>query len=94
MLNESTGMTLGRLYRIESPLGDLLIDGFFLDGKFFDSDHHHSPVGWLEANTFIFNAVDEKGAPKYPNRVAGEIHNLLLTLADGTTLGIRDVGNG
>ena len=34
MLNESTGMTLGRLYRIESPLGDLLIDGFFLDGKF------------------------------------------------------------
>jgi hypothetical protein len=94
MLDESTGMQLGKRYRIESPLGDLLIDGFFLDGTFFDSDHHRAPLGWLEANNFIFNAVDGNGTPIYPNRIAGEIHNLVLTLADGKTLGIRHVGNG
>lgn len=94
MLDESTGMQAGQRYRIESPLDDLFIDGFFLDGKFFDSDHHKTPIGWLEANTFIFNTVNGNGTPKYPNRVAGEIHNLVLTLSDGKTLGVRTVGNG
>lgn len=94
MLDESTGMQVGQRYRIESPLGNLLINGFFLDGEFFESERHKTPIGWLEENTFIVNAIDGNGTPQYPNRVVGEIYNLILTLRDGKTLGVRVVGNG
>lgn len=94
MLNPSTGMCRGRCYRIESPISGLLIDGFFLDGKFFASDLHESPAGWLEGNAFVFNAAAEAGQAERSHCIAGEIHNLVLTLANGMTLGIREVGNG
>ena len=94
MLVKSTGMEMEQRYKIESPLRELLFDGFFLNGEFFDCHHNMTPVGWLEENTFILNAVDGNGMPKYLNGVAGEIHNLVLTLANGTSLMIRHVGSG
>lgn len=94
MLVKSTGMEMDQRYKIESPCSERLFKGFFLNGQFFDGDHHRGPVGWLEENTFIFNAVDGSGVHKYPNRVAGEIHDLVLTLANGTSLRIRHVGSG
>ncbi|MCY1397173.1 hypothetical protein D3C76_546020 [compost metagenome] len=95
MLDESTGMKLGRRYRIESAQGYAIFEGgYFEDGVFFDSVEAPVAVGRLEGKKFVCNVVDGKGVRTFPGGIVGEIHNLILTMLDGTTLATRDLGNG
>jgi NAD(P)-dependent dehydrogenase (short-subunit alcohol dehydrogenase family) len=48
-------------------------------------------VGWLEGQTFYYGELDRTGEPVFPDRVAGTIENLTLTLADGARLKLKDV---
>ena len=94
MLEASTGMKPGLRYCLENPANGVVFDGFFQDGQYFDSKHHRVPIGWLEGNNFIYNEVDGNGNPRFPNRLAGVLKNLVLTMYDGTTIQTREVQNG
>ena len=43
-------------------------------------------MGWLEGTRFIYDSLDAEGEPVFPNREAGTLEGLTLTLVDGTSL--------
>lgn len=43
-------------------------------------------MGWLEGTRFIYDSLDAEGEPVFPNREAGTVEGLTLTLIDGTSL--------
>ncbi|MBC3409789.1 short chain dehydrogenase [Pseudomonas sp. SWRI51] len=86
MIDLATGMRPGERYRIENTERVHPFPGFFLDGKYYLGPELLTAVGWLEGTRFIYDALDPTGEPVFPNRAAGNIENLVLTLVDGTRL--------
>lgn len=91
MIDTTTGMRTGERYRVENIERAHQFPGFFLDGKYFLGPELLTAVGWLEGTRFIYDNLDAAGEPVFPERIAGEIHDLTLTLVDGTTLQLRHV---
>ena len=93
MIDPTTGMKMGERYAVER-IGDTHpFTGFFLDGKYFLAPDLLSAVGWLEGNQFIYDDLDSAGTPLFPNRLAGTISDLTLTLTliSGETLQLAAV---
>jgi hypothetical protein len=91
MIDPSTGMKPGERYAVESLERTRHFPGFFLDGKYYLGPELMTTVGWLEGQTFYYDELDPTGEPVFPNRVAGTIENLMLTLADGARLSLNAV---
>lgn len=70
-------------YRIKSPHGEGFLDGYFINGNFYQNDHR---IGWLDASTFIYCAGQANGQPAFPDMVGGHVSGLVLTMKDGTEL--------
>lgn len=86
MIDPKTGMKPGERYSVEL-LGDTHpFTGFFLDGKYYLAPELLTAVGWLEGQQFIYDDLDETGEPVFPNRLAGTIEDLTLTLVGGDSL--------
>ncbi|MBP0644350.1 hypothetical protein J8J17_21385, partial [Mycobacterium tuberculosis] len=60
--------------------------GCFQDGKYYLGPELLTAVGWLEGTRFIYDSLDAEGEPVFPNREAGTVEGLTLTLIDGTSL--------
>jgi short-subunit dehydrogenase len=91
MIDPTTGMKMGERYSV-APIGDTHpFAGFFLDGKYFLAPELLSAVGWLEGQAFIYDDLDSTGKPIFPNRLAGMIADLTLTLVTGETLKLEAV---
>jgi short-subunit dehydrogenase len=91
MIDPTTGMKMGERYAVER-IGDTHpFTGFFLDGKYFLAPDLLSAVGWLEGNQFIYDDLDSAGTPLFPDRLAGTISDLTLTLVTGETLKLAAV---
>lgn len=86
MIHSATGMKPGERYRIENRTSTHRFTGFFLDGKYYLSPELLTAVGWLEDQQFIYDELDETGEPVFPDRKAGVIDALKLTLIDGAEL--------
>lgn len=91
MIDQSTGMKPGERYAIENGERTRLFPGFFLDGKYYLEPQLQTAIGWLEGQRFLYDELDPTGEPVYPDRVAGTIENLTLTLADGARLKVNRV---
>ena len=91
MIDQSTGMKPGERYAIENGERTRLFSGFFLDGKYYLEPELQTAIGWLEGQRFLYDELDPTGEPVYPDRVAGTIENLTLTLADGARLKVNRV---
>jgi hypothetical protein len=65
--------------------------GFFLDGKYYLGPELLTAVGWLEGQQFIYDNLDPSGEPVFPERIAGTVENLTLTLVDGTPLALSSI---
>ncbi|MGH8415825.1 MAG: SDR family oxidoreductase [Pseudomonas sp.] len=86
MIDSKTGMKPGERYFVER-LGDTHpFSGFFLDGKYYLAPELLTAVGWLEGQQFIYDDLDMAGEPVFPNRLAGTIEDLTLTLVGGESL--------
>lgn len=86
MIDPKTGMKAGERYAVENVERAHQFPGFFLDGKYFLGPELLTAVGWLEGKRFIYDNLDAAGEPIFPDRVAGDIEELTLTLVDGTAL--------
>lgn len=86
MIDPATGMKAGERYQVESIERAHQFPGFFLDGKYYLGPELLTAVGWLEGTRFIYDSLDPEGEPVFPDRVAGEIRDLALTLVDGAVL--------
>lgn len=86
MIDPTTGMKAGERYSVGNVERAHQFPGFFLDGKYYLGPELLTAVGWLEGTRFIYDNLDAAGEPVFPDRVAGDINNLTLTLVDGTTL--------
>ncbi|GLO16820.1 hypothetical protein A3L25_013140 [Pseudomonas putida] len=86
MIDQATGMKSGERYRVENVERAHQFPGFFQDGKYYLGPELLTAVGWLEGTRFIYDSLDAAGEPVFPNRVAGTIEGLTMTLVDGTTL--------
>ncbi|MFV3377876.1 MULTISPECIES: SDR family oxidoreductase [Pseudomonas] len=86
MIDQATGMKNGERYRVENVERAHQFPGFFLDGKYYLCPELLTALGWLEGTRFIYDSLDAKGEPVFPNRAAGTIEGLILTLVDGTSL--------
>jgi len=86
MIDPATGMKAGECYGVENVERAHPFTGFFLDGKYYLGPELLTAVGWLEGKRFIYDHLDAAGEPVFPDRVAGEIDDLKLTLPDGTGL--------
>jgi NAD(P)-dependent dehydrogenase (short-subunit alcohol dehydrogenase family) len=84
-------MKPGERYAIESLEGTRNFPGFFLDGKYYLEPGLMTAVGWLEGQQFLYDELDPAGEPVFPNRVAGTIEDLTLTMADGACLKLNQV---
>jgi NAD(P)-dependent dehydrogenase (short-subunit alcohol dehydrogenase family) len=91
MMNAATGMKPGERYRVENGEREHQFDGFFLDGKYYLGPELLTAVGWLEGQNFVYDHLDASGEPVFPDRVAGTIENLVLTLVDGATLTLAGI---
>lgn len=88
MIDPATGMKPGERYTVENLERVHSFTGFFLDGKYYLGPELLTAVGWLEGRRFIYDNLDATGEPVFANRFAGEIKDLVLTLADGTSLAV------
>ncbi len=88
MIDQATGMKPGERYRVENVERAHQFPGFFQDGKYYLGPELLTAVGWLEGTRFIYDSLDAEGEPVFPNREAGIIEGLTLTLVDGTALGL------
>lgn len=86
MIDPTTGMKAGERYSVENVERAHQFPGFFLDGKYYLGPELLTAVGWLEGTRFIYDNLDAAGEPVFPDRAAGDIKNLTLTLVDGTAL--------
>ncbi|TDJ76224.1 SDR family oxidoreductase [Pseudomonas putida] len=86
MIDQATGMKSGERYRVENVERAHQFPGFFQDGKYYLGPELLTAVGWLEGTRFIYDSLDAEGEPVFPNRAAGTVEGLTLTLVDGTTL--------
>ena len=86
MINQATGMKSGKRYRVENVERAHQFPGFFQDGKYYLGPELLTAVGWLEGTRFIYDSLDAEGEPVFPNREAGTLEGLTLTLVDGSTL--------
>ena len=86
MINQATGMKSGKRYRVENVERAHQFPGFFQDGKYYLGPELLTAVGWLEGTRFIYDSLDAEGEPVFPNREAGTVEGLTLTLIDGTSL--------
>lgn len=86
MIDSSTGMKQGERYVVEKLENAQDFAGFFLDGKYFLGPELTTSVGWLEGQQFLYDKLDSAGEPVFPDRVAGTIEDLTLTLIDGARL--------
>ncbi|OLS62648.1 hypothetical protein PSEMO_24100 [Pseudomonas putida] len=86
MIDPATGMKAGERYQVESIERAHQFPGFFLDGKYYLGPELLTAVGWLEGTRFIYDSLDPTGEPVFPDRIAGEIHDLSLALVDGAVL--------
>ncbi|QAY93332.1 SDR family oxidoreductase [Pseudomonas sp. ACM7] len=91
MIHSLTGMKPGERYAVESLERTRNFSGFFLDGKYYLEPELMTAVGWLEGQQFLYDELDPLGEPVFPNRVAGTIEDLTLTLADGARLKLNQV---
>nr|WP_166363426.1 short chain dehydrogenase [Pseudomonas akapageensis] len=91
MIDSSTGMKPGERYAVESLERTRHFPGFFLDGKYYLGPELLTAVGWLEGQQFLYDELDPAGEPVFPDRVAGTIRDLTLTLADGARLKLNKV---
>lgn len=86
MIDPTTGMKAGQRYSVENVERAHQFTGFFLDGKYYLGPELLTAVGWVEGKRFIYDNLDAAGEPVFPDRVAGEVEDLTLTLVDGTAL--------
>lgn len=86
MIDQATGMKSGERYRVENVERAHQFPGFFQDGKYYLGPELLTAVGWLEGTRFIYDNLDAEGEPVFPNREAGTVEGLTLTLVDGTSL--------
>ncbi|RRV10828.1 SDR family oxidoreductase [Pseudomonas sp. v388] len=86
MIDSKTGMKPGERYSIKSSNDAHPFTGFFLDGKYYLAPDLQTAVGWLEEQEFIYDHVDSSGEPVFPNRLAGTIENLTLSMSGGERL--------
>lgn len=86
MIDQATGMKSGERYRVENVERAHQFPGFFQDGKYYLGPELLTAVGWLEGTRFIYDSLDAKGEPVFPNRAAGTVEGLTLILVDGTSL--------
>lgn len=91
MIDTATGMKPGERYSVESTGREQQFSGFFLDGKYYLGPELLTAVGWLEGQTFIYDSLDPAGEPVFPDRVAGTISHLTLTLVDGASLALAEI---
>ena len=91
MMDPATGMKAGERYLVENIERAQQFPGFFLDGKYYLGPELLTAVGWLEGTRFIYDNLDAAGEPIFPDRAAGEIKDLTLTLVDGTALTLARV---
>jgi hypothetical protein len=91
MIAPSTGMKPGERYTVESIERAHHFPGFFLDGKYYLGPELLTAVGWLEGQQFLYDELDPTGEPVFPDRVAGVIEDLTLTLADGARLQLNRI---
>lgn len=86
MLDPATGMQPGERYTVDNQERTWQFSGFFLDGKYYLGPELKTAIGWLEGQRFFYDDVDPDGEPIFPDRLAGTIADLTLTLVDGTRL--------
>lgn len=91
MIEPVTGMKPGERYYVEHLERGHHFRGFFLDGKYYLAPELLTAVGWLEGQRFLYDDLDASGEPVFPDRVAGIVENLTLTLADGTSLRLNNI---
>ena len=91
MIDPATGMRPGERYRVENVERAHQFPGFFLDGKYYLGPELLTAIGWLEGQRFIYDELDAAGEPVFPDRAAGDIADLTLTLGDGTRLEISPI---
>lgn len=91
MIDSLTGMKPGERYVVESLERTRNFPGFFLDGKYYLGPDLMTAVGWLEGQQFLYDELDPTGEPVFPDRVAGTIEDLVLTLIDGARLKLNKV---
>lgn len=91
MIDSATGMKPGERYAVESLERAHQFQGFFLDGKYYLEPELLTAVGWLEGQQFLYDALDPAGNPVFPDGVAGVIEDLVLQMADGTTLPLTKI---
>jgi short-subunit dehydrogenase len=86
VIDSKTGMKPGERYSV-ARLGDTHpFTGFFLDGKYYLAPELLTAVGWLDNQRFIYDDLDASGEPVFPDRFAGTIDDLTLTLVGGESL--------
>ncbi|MCW2271542.1 SDR family oxidoreductase [Pseudomonas sp. JUb96] len=91
MIDPATGMKPGQRYTIEIRERTRQFPGFFLDGKYYLGPELLTAIGWMEGKRFIYDDIDPEGEPVFPDRVAGTLENLRLTLADGAKLQLAEM---
>ncbi|WP_416221074.1 hypothetical protein [Pseudomonas sp. RP23018S] len=91
LLDPATGMKPGERYRVEPAEGGQPFEGFFLDGKYFLDADLLTAVGWLEGQRFIYDQLNGAGEPVFPDRHAGDISALNLTVTDGPVLALTPI---
>lgn len=94
MIDQATGMRSGERYRVENVEREHQFPGFFQDGKYYLGPELLTAVGWLEGTRFIYDSLNAEGEPVFPNREAGTVEGLTLTLVDGTALELSVVEAG
>lgn len=91
MLDKATGMKPGERYCVDNIERTHQFPGFFLDGKYYLGPELLTAVGWLEGRQFIYDSLDAQGDPVFPDRIAGTLDDLKLTLIDGTRLDLSRI---
>lgn len=91
MIDQATGMKSGERYRVKNVERAHQFPGFFQDGKYYLGPELLTAVGWLEGTRFIYDSLDAQGEPVFPNREAGTVEGLTLTLVDGAALELSPV---
>jgi short-subunit dehydrogenase len=93
MIDPTTGMKPGERYSFDR-LGDTHpFTGFFLDGKYFRAPDDMTALGWLEGRRFLYDDFDAAGEPVFPERFAGTINDLTLTLGSGGSVSLTRQDN-
>ncbi|WP_033050973.1 SDR family oxidoreductase, partial [Pseudomonas sp. Ant30-3] len=93
MFDRATGMKPGERYAFNRNSGERAhqFPGFFLDGKYYLAAELQTAVGWLEGRQFMYDELDLDGEPVFPDRFAGTIEDLTLTMVDGERLKLEEL---